>query len=241
MAKPKSGPIDKRIGARIKGLRKLCDLTQAELASLITNIDEQASATVISVNAWENGRSRISDRNLSALSRVIWDELKKTQAYQPKGGGSPERVHLPNSEYFTGMDGIFYSSDDISTYIKTGKTSAEDIIHNLLATTDEKISKYVVTILGIASDQFLVVDRTVDEDGCYCDDRTFQWACNQITCDDYYELFIDLTHGIRNTVIQYAEKQEILKEYSKHGGDNKAIRERTKKKRGVKDEHKTNE
>lgn len=240
MAKPKSGPIDKRIGARIKGLRKLCDLTQAELASLVTNMDEQASATVISVNAWENGRSRISDRNLSALSRVIWNELKKTQAYQPEGGGSPEKVYLPNSEYFTGMDDIFYSSDDISTYINTGKTLTEDAIHNLLVDTDEKISEYVATILDIASDTFL--DRADGyKQGYHDGGRTFQLACSQITYDDCYELFFDLVNGIRDTVIHYAEKKEILKEYSKHGGDNKAIREHTKKKRGVKDEHKTDE
>ena len=192
MAKPKGEPIDKGIGERIRKFRKLCNLTQKQMAEMINNTDENASATYISVNAWENGRTRISDRNLSAVSRAIWEKLKQTQYYFSGNDKQPEEINLFGIKEIPFSNDIFLSPEEISIYIKTGCINYS--IGELSKKKEEYRNQLIDILLSLVDEH----DKELNYK-----DEDFQWACTQI--DNYYALFNYLVEEIRHGVIQIVE------------------------------------
>lgn len=192
MAKPKGEPIDRGIGERIRKFRKLCNLTQKQMADRINNMDSQASATYTSVNAWENGRTRISDRNLSAMSRAIWDELKKTEYYRSGDSFLPEEIDLNGVEGFPFMYSSFNSPEEIIFYIKTGMNYLAKEVEDRIGSDIQEKEKTVKKILSLIPDEYKTAQ--------------YQWAYEMI--GDYDMLYDFLIEEIQHGIFQFVNCRE---------------------------------
>lgn len=144
MGRPKGIPIDPRIGLRLCALRNVTGMTQKELADAISESNTNASASQTTVYAWENGRQGISDRNLIAISQVIWKFLKDKEF--------PSFKELANTDWDNRYPD-FYALISTGNQMTEGKPdrwktvfeSPSDIVLFIKSGTIPKVEKYYTT------------------------------------------------------------------------------------------------